>query len=149
MAPRAMSRPRSTPRALTCRPRFAATRRTGNPIRQTSPSWCSNLNSDTLSPGQLYDLAATILQQKLSQLPGVGDVNVGGSSLPAVRVELNPTALFKYGVGMEDVRAALSAANANSPKGAIEDDGHHWQIYSNDQAHSAALYRPLVIAYLQ
>jgi len=111
------------------------------------PIMVLDLNSDTLSPGQLYDLAATILEQKISQLPGVGDVNVGGSSLPAVRVELNPTALFKYGLGMEDVRAALSAANANSPKGAIEDDTRHWQIYSNDQAKSADKYRPLVVGY--
>jgi multidrug efflux pump len=105
------------------------------------------LTSKTLTQGDLYDAAATILEQKLSQVPGVGDVNVGGSSLPAVRVELNPTALFKYGVGMEDVRAALSAANANSPKGAVEDDTSHWQIYSNDQAHHAAEYRNLIVAY--
>jgi multidrug efflux pump len=106
-----------------------------------------SLSSDTLSPGQLYDLAATIIQQRLSQVPGVGQVDVGGSSLPAVRVELNPPALFKYGVGLEDIRAALSAANANSPKGAIESDRRHWQITSNDQAHAAASYRPLIVAY--
>jgi len=105
------------------------------------------LTSDTLSQGQLYDAAATILEQKLSQVSGVGDVTVGGSSLPAVRVELNPTALFKYGIGLEDVRAALSAANANSPKGAIESEGLRWQIYSNDQARAAAQYRSLVVAY--
>ena len=74
------------------------------------------LTSDTLTQGQLYDAAATILEQKLSQVSGVGDVTVGGSSLPAVRVEMNPTALFKYSIGLEDVRAALGAANANSPK---------------------------------
>src|SRR5258705_369490 len=84
-----------------------------------------------LPQGQLYDAAATILEQKLSQVPGVGDVTVGGSSLPAVRAELNPTALFKYGIGLEDVRAALSAANANSPKGALENEKQRWQIYSN------------------
>ncbi|MGA3007536.1 MAG: efflux RND transporter permease subunit, partial [Opitutaceae bacterium] len=87
------------------------------------------------------------LEQKLSQIPGVGDVSVSGSSLPAVRVEINPLALFKYGVGMEDVRAALAAANANSPKGAIESDDLHWQIYSNDQARSANEYKSLVVAY--
>jgi multidrug efflux pump len=105
------------------------------------------LTSKTLSQGQLYDAAATILEQKLSQVPGVGDVNVSGSSLPAVRVEMNPVALFKYGVGMEDVRAALSAANANSPKGAIENDDRHWQLYSNDQARSAKEYKSLIVAY--
>ena len=105
------------------------------------------LTSATMSQGDLYDAAATILQQKLSQVAGVGDVSVGGSSLPAVRIELNPSALFKYGIGLEDVRAALSAANANSPKGAIENDRFHWQIYSNDQARSAAEYRSLVLAY--
>ncbi|HTQ31432.1 MAG TPA: efflux RND transporter permease subunit, partial [Opitutaceae bacterium] len=105
------------------------------------------LTSTTMTPGALYDAASTVLQQKLSQVPGVGDVTVGGSSLPAVRVELNPAALFKYGIGLEDVRAALSAANANSPKGAIENDRFHWQIYSNDQARTAADYRSLIVAY--
>src|SRR5207237_4719244 len=105
------------------------------------------LTSETLPPGQLYDAAATVLQQRLSQIDGVGDVTVGGSSLPAVRVELNPTALFKYGVGLEDVRAALAAANANSPKGAIENEKRHWQIYSNDNARTAAEYRPPALAH--
>jgi len=105
------------------------------------------LTSNTLTQAKLYDAAATILEQKLSQVPGVGDVSVSGSSLPAVRVELNPTALFKYGVGMEDVRAALGGANANSPKGAIESDRLHWQIYSNDQAQQASDYQSLIVAY--
>ena len=105
------------------------------------------LTSDTLTPGQMYDAASTVLAQKLSQVEGIGQVDVGGSSLPAVRVELNPRALFKYGIGLEDVRAALAAANANSPKGAIEDGDRHWQIYANDQASHAAEYRPLVVAY--
>jgi len=112
-----------------------------------SPVLILSLTSDTLTSGQLYDTASTILQQKISQVAGVGDVSVGGSSLPAVRIELNPSALFKYGVGLEDVRAALSAANANSPKGAVENDLRHWQIYSNDQARSAAQYKSLVVAY--
>src|SRR5262249_54461122 len=102
------------------------------------------LTSPSLSQAALYDSAATILQQKLAQVPGVGDVSVGGSSLPAVRVELNPPALFKYGVGMEDVRAALSGANANSPKGAVESADLHWQLYSNDQGKEASQYRDLV-----
>ena len=105
------------------------------------------LTSPTLTQGQLYDAASTILQQKLLQVEGVGDVNVWGSSLPAVRVEMNPSALFKYGVGLEDVRAALAAANANSPKGAIEDSRRHWQIYDNDQSRSASDYHDLVVAY--
>ncbi|MFO1061695.1 MAG: efflux RND transporter permease subunit, partial [Dongiaceae bacterium] len=105
------------------------------------------LTSATMSQGALYDAAATVLQQKLSQVDGVGQVQVGGSSLPAVRVELNPQALFKYGIGLEDVRAALAAANANSPKGAIEDARRHWQIYTNDQARRAEDYRHLVIAW--
>jgi multidrug efflux pump len=105
------------------------------------------LTSSTLTQGQLYDAASTILQQKLLQVDGVGDVNVGGSSLPAVRVEVNPSALFKYGVGLEDVRAALAAANANSPKGSIESATTHWQIYDNDQSRSAADYQNLIIAY--
>jgi multidrug efflux pump len=77
------------------------------------------LTSSTLTPGQLYDSGATVLEQKLSQLPGVGEVDVNGAALPAVRVELNPGKLFKYGIGLEDVRAALASANANAPKGAI------------------------------
>jgi multidrug efflux pump len=105
------------------------------------------LTSATLTRGDLYDAATTVLQQRLSQLPGIGEVDVGGSSLPAVRVELNPRALSKYGIGLEDVRAALSAANAHSPKGAIEQGDRRYQIYTNDQAHDADQYRSLVIAY--
>jgi multidrug efflux pump len=105
------------------------------------------LTSKTRSPGQLYDSAASVLQQKLSQVEGVGQVTVSGSSLPAVRVELNPNALSKYGVGLEDVRAALSSANANSPKGVLDDGDLRFQIYTNDQARQADQYRPLVVAY--
>ncbi|WJF91236.1 efflux RND transporter permease subunit [Paraburkholderia bonniea] len=105
------------------------------------------LTSDTLPAGQLYDSAATVLQQSLSQVDGVGEVDVSGSANPAVRVELEPQALFHYGIGLEDVRAALAAANANSPKGAIEFGPNRVQIYTNDQASHAAQYRDLVIAY--
>ena len=105
------------------------------------------LTSKTLTQGQLYDAAATVLEQKLSQMPGVGEVDVNGSALPAVRVELNPGALFHYGLGLEDVRAALASANANAPKGAIEEGERHFQLYTNDQARHAADYRPLVVAY--
>jgi len=112
-----------------------------------APIYIMTLTSKTLTPGQLYDSAATVLQQTLSQVDGVGQVTVGGSSLPAVRVELNPRALFKYGIGLEDVRAALASANANSPKGAVEDRDRHFQIYTNDQARHAEEYRQLVVAY--
>jgi multidrug efflux pump len=105
------------------------------------------LTSVTRTTGQMYDIASNVLQQQLSQLDGIGEVDVVGSALPAVRVELNPTALYKYGVGLEDVRAALAAANANSPKGAIEDGAFHYQIYANDQAIHADQYRDLVVAY--
>ncbi len=105
------------------------------------------MTSDTLTQGQVYDSAASVLQQKLSQIEGIGQVNIGGSSLPAVRAELNPHALAKYGVGLEDVRAALASANANSPKGALEYGVQHFQLYTNDQARHAAEYRPLVVAY--
>ena len=105
------------------------------------------LTSDKLTPGQMYDSASTVLQQKLSQVPGIGQVQIGGSSLPAVRVDLNPRALFKYGIGLEDVRAALSAANANAPKGAIEEGAERYQIYVNDQSRKADDFRNLVVAY--
>src|ERR1700733_171907 len=105
------------------------------------------LTSKTLTRGQMYDAATNVLSQRLSQLSGIGQVIIGGAALPAVRVELNPTALFKYGIGLEDVRAALASANANSPKGAIEADGLHYQLYTNDQASHAVDYQPLVVAY--
>src|SRR5215470_4670395 len=105
------------------------------------------LTSQTLTQGQLYDSAATVLQQRLSQIRGIGNVDLGGSALPAVRIELLPAALFKYGIGLEDVRAALASSNAHSPKGAIQDESRRYQIESNDQARRAADYRPLVIAY--
>jgi multidrug efflux pump len=87
------------------------------------------------------------VQQALSQIDGIGLVAISGGSLPAVRVELNPLALSKYGIGLEDVRAALASANAHCPKGTIEDGDRLYQIHSNDQANRAADYRPLVIAY--
>jgi multidrug efflux pump len=112
-----------------------------------APILILTLTSKTLTPGQLYDAADTILAQKLSQVSGIGQVQIGGSSLPAVRVELNPSALFKYGIGLEDVRAALAAANANTPKGSIDFGGRRYQLYTNDQASKAAEYLGLVIAY--
>ena len=105
------------------------------------------LTSDTMDRGQLYDAASTILAQRISQVSGVGQVTVGGASLPAVRVELNPTALNSYGIALDDVRAALAAANANRPKGSLEDGDRHWQIQANDQATKASEYIPLIVAY--
>ena len=105
------------------------------------------LTSDTLGQGRLYDAASNVFQQKLSQVSGVGQVTLGGSSLPAVRVEINPTILSQYRIGLESVRAAIASANANTPKGAIEVEGRRYQIYTNDQARVADEYRSLVIAY--
>ncbi|MGH8461481.1 MAG: multidrug efflux RND transporter permease subunit [Stenotrophobium sp.] len=105
------------------------------------------LTSPALTQGQLYDAASTILSQKLSQVQGIGEVRVGGSSLPAVRVELNPTALNKYGIGLDQVRSTIAATNANRPKGAVEDGAIHWQIYTNDQAHKAVEYQSLILGY--
>ncbi len=105
------------------------------------------LTSKTLTQAQLYDSAATVLQQQLSQIEGIGNVDLNGSALPAVRVELSPSALFRYGIGLEDVRAALASANAHSPKGAIEEGPVRYQIESNDQATRAKDYLPLIVAY--
>ncbi|HEX8827841.1 MAG TPA: efflux RND transporter permease subunit, partial [Xanthobacteraceae bacterium] len=105
------------------------------------------MTSKTLTQGQMYDAASNVFQQQLSQISGIGQVIIGGSALPAVRVELNPQALYKYGIGLEDIRAALASANANSPKGTIDDGNSRYQIYTNDQSVKAADYSPLVIAY--
>jgi multidrug efflux pump len=112
-----------------------------------APIMILSLTSQTLTRGQMYDAASSILAQKLAQLQGIGQVRVGGSSLPAVRVELLPAALYKYGIGTESVRAAIATTNANRPKGMVESDARHWQIYANDQAREAADYLPLIVAY--
>jgi multidrug efflux pump len=104
------------------------------------------MTSDVLTQGQIYDAADAVISQRLSQIQGVGGVNVNGSALPAVRVEVNPLSLSKYGIGLQDVRAAISNSNANSPKGAIESDRLRFQIYTNDNARDAAPYRNLIIA---
>jgi multidrug efflux pump len=105
------------------------------------------VTSDTATRGSLYDAASTVLAQKLSQVEGIGEVVVSGSSLPAVRVDLIPQALYKYGIGLEDVRAALASANAHSPKGGIDVGDQRYQIYANDQANKADDYKPLIVAY--
>jgi multidrug efflux pump len=116
-----------------------------------SPVIILALTSRTRSPGQIYDEVSNLVQQKISQVPGVGDVELGGGSLPAVRVELNPFSLNRYGVSTEDVRAALQASNANRPKGAIEGNGQRFQIYSGaDTAtggRKAADYRSIIVAW--
>src|SRR5258706_15142416 len=104
------------------------------------------LTSDQYSQGQMYDYAQTVLAQKLSQLDGVGQVDIGGSSLPAGRVETNPATLAKYGIGLEDVRAAVNASNANRPKGGGGDGSRPWPSYANDQSKSAAEYLPPISA---
>src|SRR5262245_6648834 len=105
------------------------------------------MTSETRTQGQMYDAASTVLAQKLSQVSGVGQVTVGGSSLPAVRVEMNPQALYKYNIGPEDVRTAITATNVNRPKGSLEEGDRHWQILANDQATKAADYMPIIVAY--
>ena len=112
-----------------------------------APIMLLSMTSETMTRGQMYDAASTILAQKLSQVHGIGQVTVGGGSLPAVRVELNPSALHKYGIGTEEVRNTIAAANANRPKGFVEDGERHWQVGANDQALAAAEYMPLVVAY--
>jgi multidrug efflux pump len=112
-----------------------------------APIMILSLTSDTLDRGRMYDAASTILAQKLSQVRGVGQVTVSGSALPAVRVELNPTMLNNYGVSLDDVRTALNAANANRPKGVVEEGDRQWQIYADDQARKASEYRSLIVAW--
>ena len=112
-----------------------------------SPIMILALSSTTVSRGEMHDAATTILGQKISQIEGVGQVSVGGSSLPAVRIELNPGALAKYNISLDEVRAAIASSNANRPKGALEFNNQHWQIQANDQADKAQDYLPLIVAY--
>ena len=112
-----------------------------------SPIMVLALTSKTLTRAQLYDSADSVIQQQLSQVDGVGQITLGGSALPSVRVELQPDQLNSYGIGLEDVRAAISSANANSAKGHIDQDGQRFEVLSNDQINKAAPYRDLVVAY--
>ena len=128
---------------------------TGMPSRPTyrkvnpsdAPIMIMTLTSDTYNPGQLYDYASTQLAQKLSQIEGVGDVTVGGSSLPAVRVALNPQALFNQGVSLDAVRTAISDANQRRPQGALDDSQQRWQLRTNDALQTASEYQPLIVHY--
>jgi multidrug efflux pump len=112
-----------------------------------SPIIILSLTSSTLSKGQMYDAASTVIAQSLSQIEGVGQVIVGGGALPAVRVELNPTMLNSYGIGLDQVRTAIAATNANTPKGQISVNNQRWEIGANDQLLKAVDYSPLIIAY--
>ena len=112
-----------------------------------SPIFMIALTSNVLSKGQMYDAASTVMAQKLAQVQGVGQVGVGGSALPGVRVELNPAALNKYGIGLEQVRSVLASANANVPKGHFSDGHQMWEVGANDQLFNAIDYKPLLIAY--
>jgi multidrug efflux pump len=113
----------------------------------SAPIAILSLTSDLVGAPSMYDAASSILQQKLSQVEGVGQVLVGGSALPAVRVELNPTALNRHGVGLNEVASALAAANANRPKGEVSDGERRWQVSATDQLLKADEYRPLILSY--
>jgi len=112
-----------------------------------SPIFMLALTSSVLDKAHIYDAASTILAQKLSQVTGVGQVTVGGSSLPSVRVEVNPSQLSKYGIGLEQVRQTLSSANANIPKGHFSNGQQMWEVGANDQIFKAVDYQPLLVAY--
>ncbi|GLZ86526.1 acriflavine resistance protein B [Metapseudomonas resinovorans] len=112
-----------------------------------APIMVLSLTSDVKEKGELYDMASTILAQSLSQVKGVGEVQIGGSSLPAVRVELEPQLLTQYGIALDDVRSTIAAANQRRPKGSVEDAGRHWQVGANDQLEKAADYAPLILRY--
>ncbi|WP_434634954.1 multidrug efflux RND transporter permease subunit [Chromobacterium sp. CV08] len=112
-----------------------------------APIMIMALTSDSLTRGQMYDAADSILGQKLSQVDGIGNVIIGGGAQPAVRVEMNPMQLNHYGIGMETVRAAITGTNANRPKGFLENDDRHWQVQANDQAGKAGDYLPLIVSY--
>ena len=112
-----------------------------------APIIALSLTSDVLQEGQLYDLASTIFLQKLSQVPGVGEVHIGGSSMPAVRIELEPKALEQYGVALDEVRNTITNSNQLRPKGSLEDGERNWQIQANDQLEKAKDYEPLLIRY--
>jgi multidrug efflux pump len=121
------------------------TYRKSNPA--DAPIMILALTSEILSKGQMYDIALTTLAQKLSQVEGIGNVVVGGSALPAVRVELNPFALNKYGISLEQVRKSIASTNANLQKGSVENESRRWEIATNDQAKKASDYLPLIVGY--
>jgi len=121
------------------------TYRKANPA--ASPVIILALTSKTKTPGQIYDAVSNIVSQRLSQVDGVGDVEIGGGSLPAVRIELLPFALSRYGISTDDVRAAIQASNANRPKGMVQGEGRKLQIYTQTPALRASDYAPMVVAW--
>jgi multidrug efflux pump len=129
------------PSALTNNPSY----RKLNPA--DSPIMLLALTSEKYTRPQIYDVATTLLAQKIAQIEGVGDVNVGGGALPAVRVNVNPAQLGAYNVSLEDVRKTIAATNVNTPKGFIEAEGKRWQVVANDQALQARDYLPLIVSY--
>jgi multidrug efflux pump len=112
-----------------------------------APILILSLTSATYDKARMYDAASSILQQKLAQVEGVGQVSVGGGALPAVRVEVNPTALHERGLGLDDVRTTLANANANRPKGQIDGERRQWSLATTDQLHRASEYEPLIVRY--
>ncbi|MBO9546465.1 efflux RND transporter permease subunit [Caulobacter sp.] len=128
-----------------------ATLRSNPTYRKANPSDAPviilALTSDSKTPGQIYDAVSNVVAQRLAQVTGVGDVEIGGGSLPAVRISANPFLLNQYGVAMEDVRAAIQSANANRPKGALEGNGQRYQIYTTGAGRKAADYAGLVVAW--
>src|ERR1700687_4628665 len=106
-----------------------------------------DISSDTVPRSRLYDLCDSFLAQKISQVAGVGLVRISGGAKPAVRVDLNPNALAHYGIGLEEVRAALRSANANTPKGNLENESNRWIVNDTDQLFKPEQYSPLIIAY--
>ncbi|MER0126996.1 multidrug efflux RND transporter permease subunit MdtC [Franconibacter daqui] len=129
------------PSGMPSRPTY----RKANP--SDAPIMILTLTSETYSQGELYDYASTQLAQTIAQIDGVGDVDVGGSSLPAVRVALNPQALFNQGVSLDDVRSAISDSNVRRPQGAVEDASRRWQLQTNDELKTAAEYQPIIVHY--
>ena len=112
-----------------------------------APIMIMALTSKTVDKGRMYDIASTVLQQKIAQLEGVGQIFVGGSSLPAVRVDLNPMALARYGIGLDEVRRVLATANVNRPKGQLDNGRYTWEINATDQLRKPEQYEPLIVAW--
>src|SRR5256886_3147807 len=119
--------------------------RKNNPSDQ--PILILALTSDVEERSKIYDVTDSILSQKIAQIPGVGQVQIQGSSRPAVRVQINPTSLTKFDIGWERIQAALTSANAYRPKGMLSDGQHSWQLATSDQLFKAAEYRPLILSY--
>ncbi|EPG7576921.1 multidrug efflux RND transporter permease subunit MdtC [Providencia rettgeri] len=131
------------PSGMPSRPRYYKS----NP--SDAPIMILTMTSDTMGTGEIYDIASTRLAQRIAQIEGVSEVSVGGGSLPAVRVELNPTALFNQGVSLDAVRSAISSANVRQPQGYINDDEKRYQLQTNDELKKAADYRPIIVHYSQ